>query len=133
MSPDFANRLRQMGVVQPNPTYSPSSIASPVPDISSASLPNQTISAPQFPSARNNATLGVLDARRQLQERAEQEVANIGKSGYKGREFIEASAIREILMLRQQGHSPADIEARLRLRPGVVARLGPLGVVAPAL
>lgn len=129
ISPDFAARLHQMGIVQPNPTYSPSSIASPYPDASGI---RQSVSAPQYPASSKNATLGVLDVRRQLEARAKEEFENTGKSTDRGREFLDIGTIRQILVLRQSGVSAADIEARLRLKPGVVARFGPQGVVAPA-
>jgi hypothetical protein len=128
-SPEFANRLHQMGIVQPNPTFSPSSIASPLPDASGI---RQSLSTPRFPSSSNNATLGVLEIRRQLEARARQELDNMGKSTDKGKEFLDIGTIKKILVLRQEGVSATDTEARLGLKPGVVARLGPQGIVAPA-
>ncbi len=118
-----------MGIAQPNPTYSPSSIASHFPDASGI---KQSFSAPQFPSSSSNATLGVLEARRRLEAQAKGELDNMGKSTDKGRELLDIGTIKQILVLRQGGASAADIEARLRLKPGVVARLGPPGVVSPA-
>lgn len=88
--------------------------------------------APQFPAASNNATLGALEARRQLEQRAQQEFDMMGKPDYQGREFLDIMTIRNILVMRQRGESPSDIETRLRLKPGVVARLGRPGVVEPA-
>jgi hypothetical protein len=129
ISPDFASRLQKMGVVQPNPTYSPSSIASSsFPDASGI---KQSLSTPQFPSSSNNATLGVLEARRQLEARAKYELDNMGKSTDKGREFLDIGTIKQILVLRKSGTSATDIETRLKLKPGLVARLGPQGIVAP--
>lgn len=128
-SADFADRLRKMGIVQPNPTFSPSSIASPSPG---ASGMQQPLSGPRFPSASNNATLGVLEARRRLEEQARNELDNRGKSTDRGREFLDIATVKQILMLRQRGESASDIEARLNLRPGIVARLGPEGIVSLA-
>ncbi|KAK3329512.1 hypothetical protein B0H66DRAFT_526897 [Apodospora peruviana] len=129
--PDFASRLHQMGIAQPNPTWSPSSIASPGRGADITPNPRE-FSAPQFPPASQNITLGVLEARRQLEQRAQQEFENMGKSGYQGREFLDIATIRNILVLREGRESPAAIEARLRLKPGVVARLGPSGILSPA-
>lgn len=129
ISPDFADRLRQMGIVQPNPTFSPSSIATPVSDASGI---NQSISTPRYPSARSNTTLGVLEVRRRLEARAKHELENMGKSTDKGKEFLDIGTVKQILVLRQRGESALAIEARLGLRPGVVARLGPEGVFSPA-
>ena len=126
---DFAGRLRKMGIVQPNPTYSPSSIASPFPDAYGI---KQSLSSPQFPSASSNATLGVLEVRRRLEARAKSELDNMGKSTDKGREFLDIGTVKQILVLRQGGVSATDIEARLRLKPGIVAKLDPAGIVAPA-
>ncbi|AEO70186.1 uncharacterized protein THITE_2121256 [Thermothielavioides terrestris NRRL 8126] len=118
-----------MGIVQPNPTYSPSSIASPFQDASGIS---QSLSTPRFPSSSSNATLGVLEVRRRLEARAKDELENVGKSTDTGREFLDISTVKQILLRRQRGESATEIEARLNLKPGVVARLGPESVVAPA-
>ncbi|KAK4242697.1 hypothetical protein C8A03DRAFT_29127 [Achaetomium macrosporum] len=129
IGPEYAERLRQMGIAQPNPTYSPSSIASPFPDASGI---KQSLATPRFPSSANNATLGVLEARRRLEARAKHELENTGKSTDQGREFLDIGTVKQILVLRQRGESASNIESRLGLKPGIVARLGPEGLVAPA-
>ncbi|KAL1875314.1 hypothetical protein VTK73DRAFT_10151 [Phialemonium thermophilum] len=115
MNPAFSARLKQMGVAQPNPTFSPSSTASP-------SL---------HPNPAQNVTLGVLDARRRLQDRADRELDTLSRRGDSGggREFLDACTLRTVLAMRQRGEAAGDIEAQLRLKPGVVQRLGPPGVV----
>ena len=114
-----------MGVVQPNPTFSPSSTASTLPDVSQyAPL------APNFPAAKHNHTLGTLEARRRLQDQAATEFNDMGKSAGGGREFLDVATIRDILTRRQRGDKAGDIESKLMLRAGVVGRLGPLGVVS---
>ena len=137
-----------MGVATPNPTLSNSSTANPFPPPSSSSSPSRSspshlhpprpqqgfdpraaaAAAPRGPA--RNATLGVLEARRQLQERAEAELEDPA-IGTRGRQFLDAGTLHHALAMRARGAAPADIEARLRLRPGVVARLGREGVVAP--
>jgi len=117
-----------MGVAQPNPTFSPSSTAGLFSDAMS-STPS-SLGKPQFPPTSSNTTLSVLKARRQLQVRAEQQFAEMGRLESEGREFLDVSTIRKILYLRQRGDTSADIESELRLKPGVVARLGALGVVS---
>jgi len=129
-SAEFANRLQKMGIVQPNPTYSPSSIASPFLNAPPGSSPSA--SSPQYPAPSSNVTLGVLEARRRLEARAREELENMGKSSDKGREFLDIGTVKQMLVLRQGGASATDIEKRLGLRPGLVAKLGPRGVVAPA-
>ncbi|KAK4194019.1 hypothetical protein QBC40DRAFT_270416 [Triangularia verruculosa] len=118
---DFASRLKQMGVAQPNPTYSPSSTASPLVDASGIS---QSISGPLFPSAKNNPTLGALEARRRLEEKAKVEMEDWGKSSHQGKEFLDIGTIKKIFVLRDQGESEHVIEERLGLKKGVVGRLG---------
>ncbi|KAK4229687.1 hypothetical protein QBC38DRAFT_471343 [Podospora fimiseda] len=129
ISPDFANRLKQMGIAQPNPTYSPSSIAQPLVDASGI---DQSISKPSFPAAANNATLGVLESRRRLERQAQEEMENFGTSRDKGHEFINISVVKQILTLQERGESAARIEKHLNLKPGLVARLGQKGIVTPA-
>ncbi|KAK0657149.1 hypothetical protein B0T16DRAFT_425485 [Cercophora newfieldiana] len=124
----FADRLKQMGVAQPNPIFSPSSTVSGFPD---AYPTAQSFSKPQFPPAVGNATLGVLAARRRIQEQADLELENMGRPGAQGRELLDIATVKKILIMRQRGDETADIELKLRLKPGVVARLGPLGIVAP--
>lgn len=122
----FSERLKQMGVAQPHPTFSPSSTAgSPSPDAAHHFPPPPG----NYPSAADNATLTVLQARRQLQERAELEFEGMGRPGDKGKEFLDVGTIRDVLALRQRGEAAGDIEARLGLRRGVVDRLGARGVV----
>ncbi|KAK3942780.1 hypothetical protein QBC46DRAFT_283427 [Diplogelasinospora grovesii] len=134
MNPAFSDRLKQLGVVQPNPTYSPSSTAGSALDASQFQSPTASHFPPasNFPSASNNATLGVLEARRQLQEKADEEFNNMGTSADRGKEFLSVATIRDILVLRERGESASAIESRLRLKRGVVARLGPQGLVETA-
>ncbi|KAK0631730.1 hypothetical protein B0T14DRAFT_532356 [Immersiella caudata] len=128
INPAFADRLKQMGVAQPKPIFSPSSTASGFPD----ALPTaESFSKPQFPAAAGNATLNVLDVRRRVQEQADRELDNLGRPGAQGREFLDIATVRKVLLMRQRGDSAAEIESKLKLKSGVVARLGPLSIVAP--
>ncbi len=124
MSAAFSSRLKQMGIAQANPTFSPSSAFSPDPPGA------QPASGPRYPSSASNATLSVLEARRELEEKADEEFGNMGRSTDKGREFLDAATIRDILVLRDRGIDTIAIEARLHLKPGVVKRLGPRGLVS---
>ncbi|CAK7208415.1 hypothetical protein SBRCBS47491_000084 [Sporothrix bragantina] len=147
---DFADRLRQMGIVQPNPTYSPSSTAGPVHLPSSGARPTggaevrghdadilrqienhrkqyaSPSSATRSAVARPNTTLTVLEARRRIQDQAAADSESFAQNG---REFLSALTLRDALVLRSRGVDSAAIEKRLRLKPGVVARLGNLGLV----
>ena len=124
VSAAFSNRLKQMGIAQPNPTFSPSSTATAGPDTAQA-MPESA-----YPSASNNTTLSVLEARQRLQDKADNEFDHTGRSSDKGREFLDVATIRDILALRARGVDSAAIESRLRLKTGVVKRLGPPGMVA---
>ncbi|KAI0810357.1 hypothetical protein GGR55DRAFT_646335 [Xylaria sp. FL0064] len=145
-NPAYSERLRKMGVATPFPTYSNSSTARPFSPPSpstytqtSSSLsppsrapsgsppPNTTITTAFYPRPSQNRTLNALEARRHLQERAEAEFLDPSR----GREFLDAGTLRKALLLQSRGVAANDIEARLRLKSGVVARLGPPGVTVP--
>lgn len=115
--PDFAQSLRTIGPVQPNPTLSPTS-----------AFGQETRST--APNPRLNPALAVLDARSKLQDRAEAEFLEAGRRGHDGREFLDVYIIRQILTLRdQRKKSATEIERQLGLKKGVVERLGAAGVV----
>ncbi|KAI1774719.1 hypothetical protein F4818DRAFT_70776 [Hypoxylon cercidicola] len=121
-NPAFSQRLKQMGVATPNPTLSNSSTASPYPV-----FPDQGPRRSNFPSSAQNRTLGALEARQRLQEQADLEFEKPGQ----GREFLDVGTLKQMLMMQARGAPPADIEKRLRLKSGVVGRLGPRGVTLP--
>ncbi|KKY29406.1 hypothetical protein UCDDA912_g10666 [Diaporthe ampelina] len=132
LQPGLAERLRQIGVVQPNPTYSPSSTASPT-STQPAQEPGGAggVNGPVFPSPSNNAVLSALEARERLSREAEEEFEGLGLSGGKGRRFLTSGMIRDVLVMRERGSSDADIEHRFNLRSGVVRKLGPRGLFQP--
>ncbi|TPR03716.1 Guanine nucleotide exchange factor synembryn family protein [Aspergillus niger] len=116
--PDFAAQLRTIGPVTPNPTFSPSS-----------TFARQQPAPTVFPPASNPALL-VFSARQRLTKAAEQELEAMGRSGFQGREYLDALTIRQVLAMRdRQGLSAEEIERLLRLKSGVVGRLGERGVV----
>lgn len=139
-----------MGIVQPNPTFSPSSTTGPVQLPTSGSRPTggaeirghdddilrqierhrqqyarPPVQSPSGTAVRPNTTLSVLDARRRIQDLAAADDENISQHG---REFLSALTIRDALVLRSRGVDPNTIEKRLRLKAGVIARLGPRGL-----
>lgn len=139
--PDLAlnERMRQLGPVQPNPTFSNSSTfnsqsvnrpSSPGSGfMPSKSSPQQSI----FPNPALNPAVLLLEARQRLAEQAEEEFDDVGRlgKGKKGREFLDVVTIRQILRLRDQmGRSDKDIEEGLQLREGLVGRLGKPGLVS---
>ncbi|KAL1864317.1 hypothetical protein Daus18300_007740 [Diaporthe australafricana] len=124
LQPGLAERLRQIGVVQPNPTYSPSSTASP-----SSQNPQQP--GPVFPSPSNNGVLSALEARERLSREAEEEFESMGLSSGQGRRFLTSGMIRDVLVMRERGARDEEIEHRFNLRRGVVRKLGPRGLFQP--
>ncbi|KAI1500248.1 hypothetical protein F5X99DRAFT_386933 [Biscogniauxia marginata] len=126
-NPAFSQRLRQMGVATPNPTLSRSSTAA-APGPGSPGSPARHQRAPGgYPAPSQNRTLSALEARERLQRQAQAEF----EDPTRGREFLDVGTLRQILVMRAQGGAPADIEKRLRLKSGVVGRLGPQGIVLP--
>lgn len=73
--------------------------------------------------------MSLLTARYRIAEEADEEFANIGRKGAKGRRFIDVQTLRQVLVLRGEGMRGGEIEERLGLAKGVVGRLGKEGVV----
>lgn len=127
ISPDFARRLGKIGVVQPNPTFSPSSTASsgiPTP----SPLQQANNSGPIFPSPSSNLVLSALEARERLEVEADQEFQKLGLSSSQGRRFLPAGMIRDVLVMRERGAKDQDVENRFNLKKGVLRSLGPQGL-----
>lgn len=120
---DFSRRLQQMGIADPNPTYSPSSTAA-------YNLGPQYNMAPSFPPSRSNPTLSALSARQRLQQEAEEDFESMGLANTQGRRFLDMRTMVDAMKLRGHGLADKDIEARLRIRPGLLERLGPQGVLS---
>lgn len=86
-----------------------------------------------FPSPATNPALQILDSRNRLSSAAEAEFAQMGRSGFEGKEFLDVVLIRQALSLRdEKGLANVEIEKRLGLKSGVVARLGATGTVGDA-
>lgn len=117
--PDFARSLRSLGPVQPNPTLSPSS-----------SFGQPTSTSPVVPDPRKNPAIAVLQNRARLAQKAEVEERAGRGPGAKGREFLDVFEMRQVLLMRDlQGKTPQEIERKMGLKEGVVARLGGDGVL----
>lgn len=114
ISASFSSRLHQMGIADPNPTYSPSSTA--FPQGHQGPSPTQ----PLYPSTRTNTTISALESRRKLEELATEEAEN----GASKRRFVAVRTVVDAVRLRDNGWKSADIEARLGLQAGFMERLG---------
>jgi hypothetical protein len=122
----FSKRLHDMGIVDPNPTFSLSSTVAFNPDMR---VP-RGVSRVARPGS--NHTLAALERRRELQRLAEAEVASVGQKGYAGREFLDIGTIARVLALLQAGEGALSIEKQLKLKSGVVDRLRSRGTIALA-
>ncbi|GKU05706.1 hypothetical protein FLAG1_09485 [Fusarium langsethiae] len=111
---DFSRRLHQMGIADSNPTYSPSSTAS-------TPFGSTAPSGPHFAPSRSNPTLVALGARDRLQDEAEDDFANMGRGG---RRFLDMRTMVDAMKFRDRGIPEKDIEAKLRIQPGLLSKLG---------
>lgn len=115
-----------MGIVNPTPTFSPSSKANP--EITPSAPPDIGV---RYAPPANNPTVASLEARRRLQVRADAEFEALGRRGSPGREFLDVVTIGKALTMRERGVAAEEIEGHLNLKAGVVARLGRAGVTTP--
>lgn len=121
--PDFAQSLRSLGPVQPNPTLSPTS----------AFQSQDNGIRRNTPDPRKNPAIMVLSARSRLQDEAEVEFEENGRRGNVERQYLDVYTIRQILQMRDTRKQNAkEIEKVLGLKEGVVERLGGKGVVEMA-
>jgi nucleotidyltransferase/DNA polymerase involved in DNA repair len=107
-----------MGIVDPNPTFSATS---------TAYQPHVNSLVDGKP--RQSPTLNALEARRQIQQAADEEMKLTRSVGSSGRRFLPIAIISQIITLQQAGHSAHEIEDQLKLSHGVVASLGKPGIV----
>ncbi|KAL3473594.1 hypothetical protein BJX99DRAFT_233483 [Aspergillus californicus] len=124
--PHFAASLRSIGPVTPSPTLSNSSTFNQPKHTSKSPGVGQTV----FPSPSMNPALLVITARQRIAKEAEQEVNDFGREGFSGRGFLDAFTVRQVLDMRdRQRLGEGEIERALRLKGGVVRRLGEKGIV----
>ena len=131
--PQFDSRLSQIGPVQPV-SQSPSN-QHQFPPSTSSSSPNPQRHSPQTVSsspATMNPALRIVDARQRIAKQWEEESESLGRASFQGRTLVGAPLIREVLGMREIGMESGEIEKRLRLRGGIVKRLGAGSVVANA-
>ncbi len=115
-----------MGIVDPNPTYSPSSRATPGGVPSSAA-------GPIFPSQQQhaNVTLSALASRGRVQERAAADTERFQQVGIRGaaRRYVDMRTLSDALQLLDKGVSAREVEGRMGMQEGLLERLGRKGVV----
>ncbi|KAJ5300941.1 uncharacterized protein N7443_005943 [Penicillium atrosanguineum] len=119
--PDFAASLRSIGPVDPSANYANSPAYS--------RGPMQTV----FPKASNPALLTAA-ARDRLSKSAQQEIDQMGRSDFAGRSYMDALTIHQALTMRDVQKMPrAEIERTLRLKKGVMDKLGEDGLISRAM
>lgn len=73
----------------------------------------------------------VVTARQRINKIAQEESAQVGLPSFSGRQLLDALTIQQALSMRdQQGLPNGEIERLLRLKPGVMDRLGKEGLVS---
>lgn len=113
-----------MGVVTPNPTFSPSSRAGS--HLEHVDAP----AGPQFAPARSNPTLTVLEARRTMQALADEDAEAVNRLGSKAqRRFLDMRTLVDAMDMLERGHAAGDVEERFGLQPGLLGKLGKKGVL----
>lgn len=72
----------------------------------------------------------MITARQRVAKAAEKEAEEFGKQSHTGREYLDVLTIRQALSMRDHNRLPEqEIERVLRLKKGVMGRLGARGVV----
>ncbi len=84
----------------------------------------QTPPQSAFPDPRNNPVLRVLEARQRITDRAEDEMRAMGRRGFAGRTYVDASTIQLALMRQAKGEPTNRIEAALGIKKGRLSVLG---------
>ncbi|KAF2201088.1 hypothetical protein GQ43DRAFT_47619 [Delitschia confertaspora ATCC 74209] len=131
--------LRSLGAVEPNPHFSPSSRSplDPQQNHNRNSPPSNQIkssyAAPtaqdftsqfSFPDHSTNPAVRLLEARRKIQNQAEEEISLIGRRGFNGRRFIDVHIVRQAILRREKGESEEKIERDLGVERGRLSVLG---------
>lgn len=83
-----------------------------------------------FPAASSPALLTVK-ARQKISQAAEEELEAVASGSVAGRQFMDAFTISQALTMRDQQKMPRrEIEKLLRMKEGVMDRLGKDGVIS---
>ncbi|KAL4784815.1 hypothetical protein BJX76DRAFT_356675 [Aspergillus varians] len=123
--PHFAASLRSIGPVTPSPTFSNSSTFNQAQ--TQPQMPSHT-SPSVFPTASNPALLAVT-ARQRINKEAEAETEDMGRGRFAGRRYLDALTVRQVIAMRdKQGLGEREIERALRLKTGVVEKVGAKGI-----
>lgn len=92
--------------------------------------PSSNVSVRSFPSSQFNATLSVLEARKTLQQLANDDVLESGRSERDVKRFADMRMAIDALRMRDRGWSDGVIEQRLNLEPGAMKRIGSVRIIS---
>ncbi|KAG5914849.1 hypothetical protein E4U61_005257 [Claviceps capensis] len=118
---DFSRRLRDVGTVRLHPISSPSS---------AIHTRYETIIPTAYsPSTGQNITISVLQARKALQQLASDNVSGLGSLSGDARRFADMRTTIDAVRMRDRGLSDGTIEQILNFQPGVMKRVGSVGII----
>jgi hypothetical protein len=131
--PQFSSKLRALGPAVPVAHAQPQEGAFPT--SSQPPLGQQAGVQNIFPgtskiSGVTNPAIVVVNARERIGKLWEEERDALGRGSFAGRTMLCAGELSEIIQLRDDGMVDGEIEKKMRLRRGLVGRLGVRGVVA---
>ncbi|KAG5953251.1 hypothetical protein E4U58_000481 [Claviceps cyperi] len=118
---EFSRRLRDVGTVRLHPTSSHSSAIH--------TRYETSIPTPYSPSRGQNITISVLQARKALQQLASDNVSGLGSSSGEARRFADMRTTIDAVRMRDRGLSDGTIEQILNFQPGVMKRVGSVGMI----
>ena len=132
--PQFGSALRSAGIARRVPQHSASREAT-FPTSSMPPAAQQSPGQQVFPSSspKTNPAIAIVQARDRINKLFEEESENLGRPSFQGRTLLSAKEIKEALRLRDGGgRSPEEVEKQMRLKSGIISKLGPQGVVGNA-
>lgn len=128
--PQFGASLRRLGPAVPVERADPEKSAFPT--SSQPPLGQQGLNI--FPPANRpggparNAGMMIVDARKKIQDKWEQENESLGRKGFEGRTLVNAKDLKEALKMIEAGVSPAEVEGQMRMQSGILQKLNKPGL-----
>lgn len=125
--PQFGSALKKLGPAISVERAAPHQAAFPTSSQPPLGQQGQNI----FPSSNpaTNPSLMIVKARERINQQFDDEAESLGRASFTGRTLMSAKDIREALKMRDQGGMSAEeIEKQLRLKSGILSRLGKPGV-----
>jgi hypothetical protein len=130
--PHFGSALRQAGIARRVPQHTSATDQSTFP---TSSVPPAAQQAPDqniFPSqsASTNPAIALVAARERWAALYNSDNDNLGRPNYEGRQLLTIREVKDVLRAREDGSkSLREMEKTMRLKPGILDKLGREGVV----